>query len=31
MRFGRATFDQIASPTPLQMQAFNLLGVSWRM
>jgi hypothetical protein len=31
MRFGRATFDQIASPTPLQMQALNLLGVSWRM
>jgi len=31
MRFGRATFDQLAAPTPLQMRAFNLLDVSWRM
>ena len=30
MRFGRATFDQLASPTPLQTRAFELLGVSWR-
>ena len=30
MRFGRATFDQMASPTPLQTRAFQLLNVSWR-
>jgi hypothetical protein len=30
MRFGRATFEQLASPTPLQTRAFELLGVSWR-
>jgi hypothetical protein len=30
MRFGRATFDQIAQPTPLQKRAFELLGVPWR-
>lgn len=30
MRFGRATFDQLASPTPLQTRAFELLNVSWR-
>jgi hypothetical protein len=30
MRFGRATFDQVAQPTPLQKRAFELLGVSWR-
>ena len=31
MRFGRATFEQIASPTPLQEQAFELLDVPWRL
>jgi len=30
MRFGRATFEQLASPTPVQTRAFELLGVSWR-
>jgi hypothetical protein len=30
MRFGRATFDQIAQPTPLQQRAFQLLGVPLR-
>lgn len=30
MRFGEATFDQLASPTPLQMRAFELLEVSSR-
>jgi transposase len=30
LRFGRATFDQVTSPTPLQQRAFELLGVSWR-
>jgi transposase len=30
MRFGRATFDQVAQPTPLQKRAFELLGVPWR-
>jgi hypothetical protein len=30
MRFGHATFDQLASPTPLQARAFELLEVSWR-
>jgi len=30
MRFGRATFPQVASPTPLQKRAFELLGVPWR-
>lgn len=30
MRFGRATFDQVAQPTPLQKRAFELLGVLWR-
>lgn len=29
MRFGRATFDQVASPTPLQKRAFDLLQVPW--
>ena len=31
MRFGRATFEQIASPTPLQQRAFELLAVPWRL
>lgn len=31
MRFGRATFEQLASPTPLQRRAFELLDVSWRI
>jgi len=30
MRFGRATFEQVASPTPLQKRAFDLLHVPWR-
>lgn len=30
MRFGDSTFDQLASPTPLQTRAFELLGVSSR-
>ena len=30
MRFGRATFEQVASPTPLQKRAFDLLQVPWR-
>jgi hypothetical protein len=30
MRFGLATFEQMASPTPLQTRAFELLNVSWR-
>ena len=30
MRFGRATFEQIASPTPPQERAFELLDVPWR-
>ncbi|MBM3190191.1 MAG: IS1634 family transposase [Chloroflexi bacterium] len=30
MRFGRAVFDQVASPTPLQQRAFDLLEVPWR-
>ena len=30
VRFGRATFEQLASPTPLQTRAFGLLQVSWR-
>jgi len=30
MRFGRATFDQVATPTPLQKRAFDLLDVPWR-
>ena len=30
MRFGSATFDQLASPTPIQTRAFDLLGVSLR-
>jgi len=30
MRFGEAIFDQVASPTPLQERAFELLEVSWR-
>ncbi|MEX2531009.1 MAG: IS1634 family transposase [Gemmatimonadota bacterium] len=30
MRFGRATFDQVAQPTPLHKRAFELLGVPWR-
>jgi len=30
MRFGRATFEQVASPTPLQQRAFELLRVPWR-
>jgi len=30
MRFGRATFEQVAQPTPLQRRAFELLGVPWR-
>jgi hypothetical protein len=28
MRFGDSTFDQLASPTPLQTRALELLGVS---
>ncbi len=30
MRFGRATFDQVAQPTRLQHRAFELLNVPWR-
>jgi hypothetical protein len=30
MRFGHTTFDQLASPTPLQARAFELLEVSSR-
>ena len=30
MRFGRATFHQVARPTPLQKRAFDLLDVPWR-
>lgn len=30
MRFGAATFEQVASPTPLQKRAFDLLQVPWR-
>lgn len=30
MRFGRATFDQLAQPTRLQQRAFELLNVPWR-
>lgn len=30
MRFGRATFHQVARPTALQMRAFELLDVPWR-
>jgi transposase len=30
MRFGRATFDQLAQPTRLQQRAFDLLNVPWR-
>jgi hypothetical protein len=30
MRFGRATFEQVTSPTPLQKRAFELLNVPWR-
>jgi transposase len=30
MRFGRATFDQVAQPTAIQRRAFELLKVSWR-
>ena len=30
MRFGRATFEQVASPTPLQKRAFDLLQLPWR-
>jgi hypothetical protein len=30
MRFGRATFEQVASPTPVQQRAFELLRVPWR-
>ena len=30
MRFGRATFEQVTSPTPLQKRAFDLLEVPWR-
>ena len=30
MRLGHATFDQLASPTPLQARAFKLLALSWR-
>jgi len=30
MRFGSATFDQVAKPTPLQRRAFELLDVPWR-
>jgi hypothetical protein len=31
MRFGRATFYQVTSPTPLQGRVFQLLGVSSRI
>lgn len=31
MRFGQATFDQLASPTKLQQKAFELLGVPLRI
>jgi len=31
MRFGRATFHQVAQPTPLQHRAFELLKLSWRL
>ena len=30
MRFGRATFDQLAQPTRLQHRVFELLDVPWR-
>lgn len=30
MRFGSATFEQVASPTPLQQRAFELLDIPWR-
>jgi hypothetical protein len=30
MRFGDSTFDLLASPTPLQTRALELLGVSSR-
>lgn len=30
MRFANATFDQVASPTPMQEHVFELLGVPWR-
>ncbi len=30
VQFGQVSFDQLASPTPLQQKAFELLGVTWR-
>ena len=30
MRFGRATFNQVAQPTPRHKRAFELLDVPWR-